>query len=495
MKLFKLFNLALIASSLMLFTNCSSDDNSSTTPDPDPKPEPVTGVIGDGSNAYKITKDIVYKKGTYSLKGWVYVTDGASVTFEAGSVIKGDKDTKASLIIEPGSKIYAQGTATSPIVFTSAQAKGSRKPGDWGGLIICGKAKNNNGTPLAIEGGPTTLHGGDNDDDNSGVLSYVRIEFAGYPFEENKEINGITFGSVGRGTKVDHLQVSYSNDDSFEWFGGSVNAKYLVAYHGWDDDFDTDYGFSGKLQYLLAIRDPKIADTSLSNGFESDNNASGTNSTPKTSAVFSNVTLVGPIGQATDFKNTLEYINAGNYRPNNNSKTGLFQAAMQIRRYSQLSCFNSVAMGFPVGLLLDNQKGNTQSLATAGTLKVNNVFFAQMGVVGSDVNNSFADKLSTNGADMTDAQSFSHTYFIAQTGNKVLANISDLKLKQPNSLSTSPNWGPSIGSPLLGAAAFSDALLQSGFDKVDYVGAFKSDADADNWTKGWTNFDPQNTDY
>lgn len=493
MKLFKLFNLALIASSLMLFTNCSSDDNSSSNPDPEP--EPTTGVIGDGSNSYKITKDVVYKKGTYSLKGWVYVTDGASVTFEAGSIIKGDKDTKSSLIIEPGAKIYAQGTASQPIVFTSAQAKGSRKPGDWGGLIICGKAKNNNGTPLAIEGGPTTLHGGDNDDDNSGVLSYVRVEFAGYPFEENKEINGITFGSVGRGTKVDHLQVSYSNDDSYEWFGGSVNAKYLVAYHGWDDDFDTDYGFSGKLQYLLAVRNPKIADTSLSNGFESDNNASGTNATPKTSVVFSNVTLVGPIGQAADFKNTLEYINAGNYRPNNNSKTGLFQAAMQIRRYSQLSCFNSVAMGFPVGLLLDNQKGNTQSLATNGTLKVNNVFFAQMGVVGSDVNNSLVDKYSTNGADMTDAQSFSHTYFTAQTGNKVLANISDLKLKQPNSLSSNPNWGPSTGSPLLGAAAFSDALLQSGFDKVDYVGAFKSDADADNWMKGWTNFDPQNTDY
>ena len=420
---------------------------------------------------------------------------GASVTFKPGTIIKGDKATTGSLIIEPGAKIYAQGTASAPIVFTSAQAKGSRKPGDWGGLIICGNAKTNNGGQLQIEGGPRTKYGGDNDADNSGILSYVRVEFAGYPFEENKEINGITFGAVGSGTKVDHLQVSYSNDDSYEWFGGSVSAKYLVAYHGWDDDFDTDYGFSGKLQYLLAVRNPKIADTSLSNGFESDNNASGTNGTPKTSAVFSNVTLVGPIGQAADFVNTLEYINAGNYRPNNNSKTGLFQAAMQIRRYSQLSCFNSVAMGFPVGLLLDNQKGDTQSLATNGTLKINNVFFAQMGVVGSDVNNSFADKYSINGVNMTDAQSFSHTYFTSQASNKVLANISDLKLKQPNSLSSNPNWGPATGSPLLGAASFTDPLLQSGFDKVDYVGAFKSDSDVDNWMKGWTNFDPQNTDY
>ncbi|WP_165023912.1 hypothetical protein [Dysgonomonas sp. ZJ279] len=492
MKLFKSFSLALIASSIMLFTSCSSDDN--VTPGVDPEPEPVVGVIGDGSYTYTITKDVVYKKGTYSLKGWVYVKNGATVTFEPGTIIKGEKGSKASLIIEPGSKIYAQGTATEPIVFTSAQPKGSRKPGDWGGLIICGYAKNNNGAQLGIEGGPTTKHGGDNDDDNSGILSYVRVEFAGSVFDENQEINGVTFGSVGRATKVDHVQVSYSNDDSFEWFGGSVSAKYLIAYHGWDDDFDTDNGFSGKLQYLLAVRNPKIADTSLSNGFESDNNKPGTDANPKTSTVFSNVTLVGPIGQANDFMNTMQYINAGNYRPDNISKTGLFQAAMQIRRYSQLSCFNSVAMGFPVGLLLDNQNGNTQGLAKNGTLKINNVFFAQMGVVGSDVNNSLVDKYSTNGKDMTDAQSFSHTYFVAQPSNKVLANISDLKLKQPNSLLSNANWGPTTGSPLLGAASFTDALL-NGFEQVDYVGAFKSDADSDNWTKGWANFDPQNTEY
>lgn len=489
MKIKKVFIALFIAGSIVLFTNC---DDKNKQDDPEP---PALGVIGDGSQVYEIKKDTIFPKGIYTLRGWVYITKGVSVTFQPGTVIKGDKSLKSSLIVEPGAKIYAQGTPTSPIVFTSAQPKGSRKPGDWGGLIICGNAKTNNGKKMQIEGGPRTEYGGENDADNSGVLSYVRVEFAGYPFLDDKEINGVTFGAVGSGTKVDHIQVSYSNDDSFEWFGGSVNAKYLVAYHGWDDDFDTDNGFSGKLQYLLGVRNPKIADISLSNGFESDNNNSGNNLNPKTSAVFSNVTLVGPIGQADDFKNTPDYINAGLYRPNNNSKTGLFQAAMQIRRYSQLSCFNSVAMGFPVGLLLDNQKGDTHSLAKNGTLKINNVFFAQMGVVGSDKNESFVDKYSANGVDMTDAQSYSHTFFVAQTGNRVLANISDLKLKQPNSLSANPNWGPSAGSPLLDTASFSDPLLQSGFDKVDYVGAFKSDADADNWTKGWTNFDPQNTDY
>ena len=113
----------------------------------------------------------------------------------------------------------------------------------------------------------------------------------------HQEINGITFGSVGSGTKIDHLQVSYSNDDSYEWFGGTVDCKYLVAYHGWDDDFDTDNGFSGKVQYALGVRHPKIADQSLSNGFESDNNADAKTVEPYTTTRFCNVTLVGPMAQ------------------------------------------------------------------------------------------------------------------------------------------------------------------------------------------------------
>ena len=167
--------------------------------------------------------------------------------------VPGDKQTKAALIAERGGKLIAKGTATEPIVFTSEEVAGSRKPGDWGGIILCGKAKNNQ-TEQQIEGGPRTKHGGADDADNSGALSYVRIEFAGYPFQKDKEINGLTLGSVGSGTEIDHVQVSYSNDDSFEWFGGTVNCKYLVAYKGWDDDFDTDNGFSGKVQYGLSLR-------------------------------------------------------------------------------------------------------------------------------------------------------------------------------------------------------------------------------------------------
>ena len=132
-----------------------------------------------------------------------------------------------------------------------------------------------------IEGGVNNaagdaFYGGTDANDNSGVLRYVRIEFPGIAFTDNNEINGLTCGGVGAATTLEHVQVSYSGDDSFEFFGGTVNAKYLIAYRGWDDDFDTDFGYSGKIQFAVSLRDPEIADQSGSNGFESDNDGSGT---------------------------------------------------------------------------------------------------------------------------------------------------------------------------------------------------------------------------
>lgn len=496
----------IMAAAIISMVSCS--ENNEIEPGTDPEVNLLENVLlfkaedgsmtqlGNGDQNFEMPKGTyTLKKGTYHMKGWCYIADGVELTVEPGTIIKGDKETKAALIIERGGKLIAKGTADAPIVMTSEQAPGSRRPGDWGGLIVCGKAKNN-GQEKQIEGGPRSLYGGTDDADNSGIISYVRVEFAGYPFKADQEINGITFGSVGSGTQVDHVQVSYSNDDSYEWFGGTVNCKNLIAYHGWDDEFDTDNGFSGRLQFLLSIRHPRIADTSLGNGFESDNDADGSTKNPFTTCTFSNVTFVGPMGQAADFSNTTDYINAGNLNPNNGAKLGTFQAAMQIRRNSQLSCFNSVAMGYPVGLILDNQKGTTQTSATNGDLKLRNIYFAQMGILGSDVNKSWKDQFSTNGKDEDASKvSFSHTFFLAQTGNKYFETIAALGLNQPNSLTASPNYGPKSGSPLLGHAdLFKDDKL-AGFDQVDYIGAFKSDSDADNWTKGWTNFDPQNTTY
>lgn len=341
--------------------------------------------------------------------------------------------------------------------------------------------------------GARTKHGGDDDSDNSGIIRYVRVEFAGYPFMKDKEINGITFGSVGSGTTIDHLQVSYSNDDSYEWFGGSVNCKYLVAYNGWDDEFDTDNGFSGKIQYGLSIRDPRIADTSQSNGFESDNCADGSLVSPYTTAVFSNITFIGPLGRDAGFTNDESYINAGSFNPNNGSALGKFQSAMQIRRSSRLNCFNSVAVGYPVGLIIDGEKGNTVEQAQEGIINLQNIWFAGMTVTGSDANKVYDDVLyDAVNKTIIDAgqESYSSSFFKAQKGNKVLADMNELNFKDGRGIGV--NYMPNANSPVLTAASFDNALLDNGFDKVDYIGAFGIN---DNWLDGWTNFDPNNTDY
>lgn len=519
MKKVKFLTMASLMTLAACMTSCSSDDNNDVNPNPGTDTEKYVwsedgglkacdhilfseidnsenangAQIGNGDAEFVFSGKQTLKKGTYILKGWVYIADGAELTIEPGTVIKGDKQTKASLICERGGKLIAQGTESEPIVFTSEEAAGSRKPGDWGGIILCGKAKNNQ-QEQQIEGGPRTKHGGNDDSDNSGVLSYVRIEFAGYPFQKDKEINGLTLGSVGNGTKIDHVQVSYTNDDSFEWFGGSVNCKYLVAYHGWDDDFDTDNGYSGAVQYGLVVRDARIADTSQSNGFESDNNAGGSDVSPYTNATFSNITVIGPKAQTgVKFENNTDFINGGAVFPNNGSALGKFQAAFQIRRASRLNIINSVAVGFPIGLIIDGEKGDTPAQAKAGAIRFHNNVLAGMDVIGSDANKVYEDVLyDAVGKAVIDAnqKSYSNTFFFQEAlKNKSYDDATALALVDASNAG-SP-FMPAASSPLLSLASF-DGENIAWFDKVAYVGAFN---DKDNWLKGWTNFDPQNTKY
>ncbi|HEX8333132.1 MAG TPA: hypothetical protein VF622_10940, partial [Segetibacter sp.] len=236
---------------------------------------------------------------TYKLRGLVYVTNGAVLTLEPGTKIVGENGRNGGLVVTRNAKISADGTSDKPIVFTSESATPQR--GDWAGLVILGNAPVNtsfNGQQGVgeIEGGINNseglgLYGGTNPADNSGVLRYVRVEYAGYAFLPDKEINSVTFGGVGNQTIVDYVQVSYANDDSFEWFGGTVNAKHLISFRALDDDFDTDNGYAGKVQFGIVLRDSAIADISKSEAMESDNDANGSSATPQTSAVFSNMTL------------------------------------------------------------------------------------------------------------------------------------------------------------------------------------------------------------
>ena len=296
--------------------------------------------------------------GVIRLENKIYVKNNATLTILPGTIIRGDKLTQGTLIVTRGAKINANGTASNPVVFTSNEAAGTRLPGDWGGLVLLGLAKNNQPGGVAnIEGiVPTTdtQFGGNFDNDNSGSLTYVRIEFSGIPLEPNKELNGLTCGSVGSGTVIDYVQVSHCGDDSFEWFGGTVNCKHLIAYRGLDDDFDTDYGFRGKIQFGLAIRDKDLSDApGDSNCFESDNDAAGSTAQPKTRPIFSNLTIVGPKGNGTIVLPVGEK----------------FEKAFRLRRNTSTSCLNSLVTGWEKGLSIE-------SSSTAANVTGDSLMFA-----------------------------------------------------------------------------------------------------------------------
>lgn len=310
---------------------------------------PVTGVIS--GNVTWTSNNV------YLLQGLVYVDSLATLTIQPGTIVKGDDATAfSSLIVQRGGKLIAEGTQCQPIVFTTEAAAGSRAKGQWGGIVLLGRAKHNLGTQNGIEGiaqpNARVFHGGNNDDDNSGVLKYVRIEYGGYVFAPNNEINGLTLGSVGRGTTIDYVQVSFGNDDAFEWFGGTVNCKHLVAYRNLDDDFDTDNGFSGTVQFGLSIKDPAIADApavSTSEGFESDNEASGATRTlaPKTSSAFYNITQIGAWRCASNTAGTGVQPTADGHR-----------RGARFRRGTDLKIYNSIFMNNWRGVLIGDATTN-----------------------------------------------------------------------------------------------------------------------------------------
>jgi len=441
----------------------------------------------------------------------------AVLTIDAGTVIQGATGTPGGgLIVHRGSQIIAEGTASAPIVFTTILPPGTtRKAGVWAGLVICGKAFNNvqssTSTGLKgveeLEGAYGGFHGnGDNsdDEDSSGKLKYVRVEFAGYPINPNQEINGITFGSVGSGTELDYIQVSYSNDDSYEWFGGAVNGKHLIAYKTLDDDFDTDNGYRGQVQFGLAIRDAQFADQSGSNGFESDNMALGNADEPFTDATFSNMTIIG----AKAVKNTTIDIN--------------FQNVAQIRRNSKQDIINSFFTGFPNGIFIDNALGTSAAWAADGELVVANNVLA--GVDGWGANGmgsaASADEQAyfsiaagsnhpnnprggyaysgsggfTNGVftPNTPATINGNTGFVWFTGsNTAKMTWSDASIGLSSTvfdpIANTPVFKPT-GASLTAGADFDG---YDGFEAVTYKGAF---ADTD-WTSGWVNWNPVSTDY
>jgi hypothetical protein len=398
----------------------------------------------------------------YLLKGFFKVKSGAKITIPAGTVIYGDKNSKGSLIIERGAKIYANGTAVHPIIFTSAQPPGSRQTGDWGGILVAGNASVNvPGGVATFEGGVGVQYGGGaspNDDDSSGVLRYIRLEYSGIPFVPNSEINGLTLGGVGRKTVIEYFMVTENGDDSFEWFGGTVNGKYLISNKAVDDDFDTDFGFRGNLQYIIALRNPSVADISGSHAMECDNDGTGTFNTPRTNPTVSNATFVGP----------MQDTGATGWNPN-------FRRGGHWRRSTHYGLYNSIVMGWPDALLFDGQA--VANAALGDTIQLRNTIFAG----------------NKGGFKSTGSTGFTPSTWIA-TGsfnNSVFLQPADVMLEDPFN-QNAPNFAPKAGSPALTGADFTHSRINNSFFTPT---TFKGAIGTNNWTAGWVVWNPQNIVY
>jgi hypothetical protein len=328
----------LLAAFILGMVACKKKDDKN---DPIPTVDNSEMVTLSGEISSDMTLDASKK---YLLSGLVYVTNGAKLSIPAGTVLYGDKLTKAALVITRGSKIDAIGTPDKPIVFTSNAPAGFRNTGDWAGVVVLGKAENNLSTEEPIEGitsGTSNgLHGGNDNADNSGTLQYVRIEFAGIALSPDNELNSLTMGSVGSGTTIDHIMVSYAGDDAYEWFGGTVSSSHLIAYNTVDDDFDTDMGYTGTVEYGIVVRDPSTADVSGSNAFESDNNKNTSTLAPITAPVFNYITAVGP------------------YAFKSKDISANFQHGGHLRRGSNIVIKNSIIVGWPIGVNFDNAGAN-----------------------------------------------------------------------------------------------------------------------------------------
>lgn len=424
------------------------DDGGTIVTPPTGETNVISGVISSSK---------FYAKGKWILKGYVYVTDGATVTFEAGCVVQSDVTEKGALIIERGAKLIASGTAAMPIVFTSGKAVGSRAPGDWGGIILLGKAPTNRPLDPAptIEGGVGRQYGGTDPLDESGILRYVRIEYAGIAAEPGSEINGLTCGGVGSGTILENIQVSFGNDDAYEFFGGTVNAKNLVAFATADDDFDFDFGYTGKIQFAVSCRKPDFVDAGdAGNGIECDNDAASSLATPRTKPQLSNFTIIGP---------------------NNATGTALnHNYSNRWRRSTNFILRNSILMGHPdAGFALRDAATCTDYLANVSEFKNN--------LVHANSNPYFSETPASITAAQIQTKAESE-------GCITYNDAANIMLSSPF-YSTNPNFLPVAGSPALSGTSFTG--MNAFFTSTSYRGAFGTT----NWTSGWCNWDPQNAAY
>jgi hypothetical protein len=397
--------------------------------------KPIRIIQGRLSTTLNLTNDHYYV-----LRGAVFVAAGGVLNIQAGTTVAGELATLGTLIVERGGRLNALGTASQPVVMTSDQAVGNRNRGDWGGLIINGRAPLNVPGGIAIGEGDTGEYGGNDPNDNSGILRYLRVEFAGIEFSPDNELNGIAFQGVGRGTSLDYIQVKMNRDDGLEFFGGTVDVKHVVLNAIRDDSLDWTFGWVGRVQYLIAQQRGDDADM----GIEADNNDINNNLLPRANPTIYNMTLVGD--PTTTF--------------GNESNIGMI-----LRRGTATTIRNAVVIGFK-SWGIDINGSASIAEAQAGTLTVRNSIFFGNGSLRAGAQYSPASLPFMNDPSI---------------------RIGDPGLVDPYNLAA-PIFRPASTATLAGGQLAPATPPNDGFFEVTtFIGAFSPDPEQD-WTRGWTDY-------
>ncbi|HJP64298.1 MAG TPA: hypothetical protein VJ844_12715 [Mucilaginibacter sp.] len=433
---------------VVFFAACKKDNNNGNSGGNSRKVDTLRGTIA-ADQTLDASKD-------YFLKGQVYVKNNATLTIPAGITVRVEKNDAASaksvLVITQGSKIFINGTAEKPVVFTSAAA--TPAAGDWGAIIVLGKAPTNTvtGNVMGLAVSDDTKYGGSDAGDNSGSITYLRLEYTGgiNPDAEDEwkvdKASGLLMASVGSATKVDNVMVKYSNDDSFQFVGGTVNATHLISYNSGDDDFDFDLGYQGNLQFLIGYRTQTSTHALRAHGFESYNDEVPTTNTPLTRPVVSNMTIIGPQG-----------IDA--------AKTNIWMG-VYMRKGTRLAIRNSVIAEYSEGAFMTCPRTRPVILAD------NDAEF-RSNLVHSD---TLARTFAWDQGAVIAVPDPEMTIFETNTTNKntVINASTDLKLKAMYSASGSgaPDLTPADGSPALSGSDFTGTDFSNAFfTQTTYRGA------------------------
>jgi hypothetical protein len=409
-------------------------------------------IVEDGSIAVTgdITTNTTWSAGnTYTLRNHIFVKDGATLTIEPGTTVQGLRGS--SLVVTSTGRIAAVGTAAAPIVFTSAQPDGYRSPGDWGGVVLLGLASINvTGGTNQIEGFPSgtsgTTYGGSDDTHDCGTIKYARIEFAGFQLAVDNELNGLTVGGCGSLTELDYIQVHKGADDGIEFFGGTADLKHAVVTQPDDDGLDWDYGWTGRVQFVVVQQNALVGDK----GIEADNNGSAHDASPRSKPTIYNVSLVG-----------------SNSEPGTAGKN---QGAIHFRRGTAGHVYNAIVLGF-TDKVIDVDGSATVAQFEAGELFVKNSLIYDNANI-TDTTTLWPD--SANDGGFEEATRF---FDVALSNDAV-----DPQLTAPYDLAA-PSFLPVTGSAALTGGATPPS---GGF--FDVTASFKGAFGNANWMSGWTAF-------